>query len=217
MISRYFIDRPIFAWVIAITIMLAGALAIHLLPLTRYPTVAPPSVSIFSYYPGANAQTLENSVTQVIEQQLTEVTVDPSSGSVTLRARFPNPDGLLLPGMYVRAVVTEGATPDGILVPQAAIIRDRRGTPQARLVTAENKLELRNVVVARSVGQNWLVSEGLKPGDRLVMAGGQNVQPGTTVKALDEPPAATAPPQNGTPVAAPGATGPAGGNAPAKP
>ena len=71
MISRYFIDRPIFAWVIAITIMLAGALAIHLLPLTRYPTVAPPSVSIFSYYPGANAQTLENSVTQVIEQQLT--------------------------------------------------------------------------------------------------------------------------------------------------
>ncbi|RYF80585.1 MAG: hypothetical protein EOO29_13415, partial [Comamonadaceae bacterium] len=53
--SRYFIDRPIFAWVIAITIMLAGALAIHLLPLTRYPTVAPPSVSIFSYYPGANA------------------------------------------------------------------------------------------------------------------------------------------------------------------
>jgi len=71
MISRYFIDRPIFAWVIAITIMLAGTLAIHLLPLTRYPTVAPPSVSIFAYYPGANAQTLENSVTQVIEQQLT--------------------------------------------------------------------------------------------------------------------------------------------------
>jgi len=71
MISRYFIDRPIFAWVIAITIMLAGALAIHLLPLTRYPTVAPPSVSIFAYYPGANAQTLENSVTQVVEQQLT--------------------------------------------------------------------------------------------------------------------------------------------------
>ena len=71
MISRYFIDRPIFAWVIAITIMLAGALAIHLLPLTRYPTVAPPSVSIFAFYPGANAQTLENSVTQVVEQQLT--------------------------------------------------------------------------------------------------------------------------------------------------
>ncbi|MDQ7955125.1 MAG: efflux RND transporter periplasmic adaptor subunit [Rhodocyclaceae bacterium] len=144
--------------------------------------------------------------------QLTEVTVDPSSGSVTLRARFPNPDGLLLPGMYVRAVVTEGATPDGILVPQAAIIRDRRGTPQARLVTAENKLELRNVVVARSVGQNWLVSEGLKPGDRLVMAGGQNVQPGTTVKPVDEPPAAAAAPQNGTPVS-PTASGAATGTA----
>ncbi|WP_298428664.1 efflux RND transporter permease subunit, partial [Ottowia sp.] len=71
MISRFFIDRPIFAWVIAITVMLAGALAIRHLPLTRYPPVAPPAVSIFAYYPGADAQTLENSVTQIIEQQLT--------------------------------------------------------------------------------------------------------------------------------------------------
>jgi len=71
MISRFFIDRPIFAWVIAITVMLAGGLAIHLLPLTRYPAVAPPAVSIFAYYPGADAKTLENSVTQIIEQQLT--------------------------------------------------------------------------------------------------------------------------------------------------
>ncbi|MBO9643142.1 MAG: efflux RND transporter permease subunit [Pseudacidovorax sp.] len=71
MISRFFIDRPIFAWVIAITIMLAGALAIHLLPVTRYPVVAPPAVSINAFYPGASAQTVENSVTQVIEQQLT--------------------------------------------------------------------------------------------------------------------------------------------------
>ncbi|VWX62824.1 multidrug efflux system protein [Burkholderiales bacterium 8X] len=71
MISRFFIDRPIFAWVIAITIMLAGALAIHLLPITRYPAVAPPAVSINAFYPGANADTLENSVTQIIEQQLT--------------------------------------------------------------------------------------------------------------------------------------------------
>ena len=127
--------------------------------------------------------------------QLTEVTVDPSSGSVTLRARFPNPDGLLLPGMYVRAVVTEGSTPTGILAPQAAIIRDRRGNPQARLVTAEDKLEVRPVTIARSVGTNWLVSEGLKSGDRLVLSGGQNVQPGTAVKAVAEQPSGS----NGTP------------------
>ena len=158
--------------------------------------------------------------------QLTEVTVDPSSGSVTLRARFPNPEGLLLPGMYVRTVVTEGSTPDGIVVPQGAVSRDRSGRPQARVVTAENKLELRPLVIARSVGSNWLVSEGLRGGDRLVMAGGQNVQPGTTVKPVDEPPAAAAPaapPQNGAPVApsALGAAGtppaPAANSAPAKP
>lgn len=153
--------------------------------------------------------------------QLTEVTVDPSSGSVTLRAKFPNPDGLLLPGMYVRTVVTEGSTPDGIVVPQATVSRDRRGNPQARVVTTENKLELRPVVIARSVGNNWLVSDGLKTGDKLVMAGGQNVQPGTTVKPVDEPPPSSpsaAPPQNGTPIAAPGTNSPAAGtSAPAKP
>lgn len=144
--------------------------------------------------------------------QLTEVTVDPSSGSVTLRAKFPNPDGLLLPGMYVRTVVTEGSTPGGIVVPQATISRDRRGNPQARVVTPENKLELRPVTVARSVGTNWLVSEGLKTGDKLVLAGGQNVQPGTTVKPVDEPPASAAPPQNGTPIT-PVATGATTGTA----
>lgn len=135
--------------------------------------------------------------------QLTEVTVDPSSGSVTLRAKFPNPEGLLLPGMYVRTVVTEGSTPDGIVVPQASISRDRRGNPQARLINAENKLEIRPVVVARAVGNQWLVSEGLKPGERLVMAGGQNLQAGATVKPVDGPPPATSatPPQNGTAIA----------------
>lgn len=139
--------------------------------------------------------------------QLTEVTVDPSSGSVTLRARFPNPEGLLLPGMYVRTVVTEGSTPDGIVVPQAAIARDRRGNPTARLVTPANKLEVRPVTIARSTGTNWLVSEGLKAGERLVLAGGQNLQPGAAVKAVEEPPAAdparaaAGPPQNGTPLA----------------
>ncbi|MFT4268454.1 MAG: efflux RND transporter periplasmic adaptor subunit [Xenophilus sp.] len=123
--------------------------------------------------------------------QLTEVTVDPSSGSVTLRARFPNPEGLLLPGMYVRAAVDEGST-RGIMVPQASIQRDRRGNPVARVVTPGNTLEERPVAVARSVGTHWLISEGLQPGDRLVLAGGQNVQPGTAVRPVDEPPAAGA-------------------------
>lgn len=135
--------------------------------------------------------------------QLTEVTVDPSSSSVTLRAKFPNPDGLLLPGMFVRTVVTEGSTPDGLLVPQSAVKRDRRGNPLARVVNAEDKLEERPLVIARSAGSNWLISEGLKAGDRLVLEGAQNAQPGAKVKIVDVPPASTSskPPQNGTPVA----------------
>ena len=71
--SRYFIDRPVFAWVIAIAIMLAGALSIVVLPVAQYPTIAPPSVNISAFYPGASAETLQNSVTQVIEQQLTGI------------------------------------------------------------------------------------------------------------------------------------------------
>lgn len=153
--------------------------------------------------------------------QLTEVTVDPSSGSVTLRAKFPNPDGLLLPGMYVRTVVTEGSTPQGIVVPQSAIKRDRRGNPVARVVTADNKLETRPVVIARSVGSQWLISEGLKAGDRLVLEGANNAQPGSTVRVIEEPPAAAASaaagkaPANGTPVMAPAAGAAAAPVAPA--
>src|SRR5438045_9701669 len=71
--SRFFIDRPVFAWVIAIAIMLAGALSIVVLPVAQYPTIAPPSVNVSAFYPGASAQTLQNSVTQVIEQQLTGI------------------------------------------------------------------------------------------------------------------------------------------------
>ena len=137
--------------------------------------------------------------------QLTEVTVDPSSGSVTLRARFPNPEGLLLPGMFVRAVVDEGSTPQGIVVPQSAVLRDRRGNPMVRVVTADNKMVEQPVAIARSVGTRWLISEGLKAGDRVVLAGGQHVQPGATVKPVDEPPGAAPARDNGSQAAPAGA------------
>lgn len=116
--------------------------------------------------------------------QLTEVTVDPNSGSVTLRARFPNPEGLLLPGMFVRAVVNEGSTPQGILVPQSAVARDRRGNPVVRVVGEGDKLELRPVVTPRTAGTDWLVTEGLKAGDRVVVEGNRELAAGTQVKVV---------------------------------
>ncbi|WP_295380957.1 efflux RND transporter periplasmic adaptor subunit [uncultured Pseudacidovorax sp.] len=119
--------------------------------------------------------------------KLAEVTVDPSSASVTLRAEFPNPDGLLLPGMYVRAVVDEGTTPQGIVVPASAIQRDRRGNPTVRVVGDGDKLEVRPVVTSRAVGTGWLVAEGLKAGDRLVLEGAQNAQAGAAVRVKMAP------------------------------
>ncbi|VWX62825.1 multidrug efflux system [Burkholderiales bacterium 8X] len=142
--------------------------------------------------------------------QLTEVTVDPSSSSVTLRAVFPNPDGVLLPGMYVRTVVTEGVTSNGILVPQQAIARDRKGNPTARVVGAGDKIEVRQLVVARSIGTDWLVTEGLKAGDRLVLEGARDAQPGTQVKVVSG--AAGSPPAPGAGSNAAPPAGNAGGS-----
>jgi len=132
--------------------------------------------------------------------QLTEVTVDPNSGSVTLRARFPNPEGLLLPGMFVRAVVNEGSTPQGILVPQSAVARDRRGNPVVRVVGEGDKLELRPVVTPRTAGTDWLVTEGLKAGDRVVVEGNRELAAGTQVKVVA--PREPAAPGAGRPAAA---------------
>ena len=112
-----------------------------------------------------------------------EVTVDESTGSVTLRAVFPNPDHKLLPGMFVRARILEGIAPQGLLVPQRGVTRNQRGQPTSLVVNAENKVELRVLKTDRTVGDQWLVTEGLKAGDKVIVEGLQRVQPGVEVTA----------------------------------
>lgn len=114
--------------------------------------------------------------------QFTDVTVDTNTGAVTLRAIFPNPHRILLPGMYVRAVIGEGVVPNAILAPQQGVIRDTRGQPTAWVVGRNNTAELRSLQVSRSVGNDWLVTSGLKDGDRLIVEGTQTLRPGSPVR-----------------------------------
>ncbi|MGI8841650.1 MAG: efflux RND transporter periplasmic adaptor subunit, partial [Caulobacteraceae bacterium] len=116
--------------------------------------------------------------------QFTDVTVDPTTGAVTLRAVFPNPDGLLLPGLYVRAIVVEGIQNDGLLAPQQGVARDEKGQPTALVVDGAGHAQLRQLRTARAVGNKWLVTAGLAPGDRLIVEGLQNVKPGQAVRAV---------------------------------
>lgn len=116
--------------------------------------------------------------------KFSDVTVDPSTGSFILRTVFPNPQHLLLPGMYVRAKVQEGLVDQAILVPQQSVSRDPKGNPVALIVDGSDKVAQRKITVDRAVGDKWLVSEGLKPGDRLIVEGIQKVRPGTSVKAV---------------------------------
>jgi membrane fusion protein (multidrug efflux system) len=109
--------------------------------------------------------------------QFTDVTVDPATGAVQLRAIFPNHDGLLLPGLYVRATINQGVDPKGILVPQDAVGRDPKGEPTALVVDAKNFARLRMIKTGRAVGGNWQVLEGLKPGDKLITEGLAKVAP----------------------------------------
>jgi membrane fusion protein (multidrug efflux system) len=117
--------------------------------------------------------------------QFAEVTVDPNTGDYQLRALVPNPDGLLLPGMYVRAVLSEGVLAQGLLVPQQAITRDPKGNATALIVNHDGKVEPREVKVSRTVGNQWLVDDGLVAGDRLIVEGLQKVQPGMAVKPVE--------------------------------
>lgn len=116
--------------------------------------------------------------------KFSEVTVDQSTGSVTLRAIFPNPQQLLLPGMFVRAIVTEGMNEQAILVPQRGVTRNPAGNAMVMVVGAEDKVEPRVIKVARTVGDSWLVSEGLQAGDRVILEGIQKARPGTQVKVV---------------------------------
>lgn len=116
---------------------------------------------------------------------LTEVSVDPSSGSVTLRAVFPNPDGLLLPGMFVRAEIIEGVRGDAILAPQRAISRTPQGDGVAYVVDADNRAQQRVVETERAMGDKWMIAAGLEAGDRIVVEGFQRFRPGDVVTPVD--------------------------------
>lgn len=152
---------------------------------------------------------LENGTPYPLEGTLkfSDVTVDPSTGSVTLRSIFPNPKQMLLPGMFVRAVVQEGVNEQAILVPQRGVTRNPAGNAMVLVVGAEEKVEPRVIKVDRTVGDNWLVSEGLKAGDRVILEGLQKARPGTPVKAVpfglkpEAAPGAAAQPAAGAPVA----------------
>jgi membrane fusion protein, multidrug efflux system len=110
-----------------------------------------------------------------------EVSVDEATGSVTLRAEFPNPDGLLLPGMYVRALINTGLDPNAILVPQKAITRNNKGQAVAMLVDGSNKVEMRPVTTAEVIGNQWRITSGLTAGDKLIVEGLQKIRPGAEV------------------------------------
>jgi membrane fusion protein (multidrug efflux system) len=116
--------------------------------------------------------------------KFSEVTVDQSAGSITLRAVFANPKQLLLPGMFVRAILEEGISEQAILVPQRGVARNPAGNAMVMLVGNDEKVQPRLIKAVRTVGDNWLVSEGLKAGDRVIVEGLQKARPGTPVKAV---------------------------------
>jgi membrane fusion protein (multidrug efflux system) len=148
--------------------------------------------------------TIQNRVHLVLEDasryplegslQFRDVTVDPTTGSVILRIVFPNPKGVLLPGMFVRAVVDEGVDPRALLVPQQAVSRDPKGNPVTLIVDAENKVQQRTLTLDRAIGDAWLVTGGLAAGERVIVEGLQRVRPGASVKAV---PFETGPEKNG--------------------
>jgi membrane fusion protein (multidrug efflux system) len=127
---------------------------------------------------------LEDGTSYPLEGNLkfSDVTVDPSTGSFILRMIFPNPKHILLPGMYVRALVQEGVVDRAILAPQQGVSRDPKGIPIAMVVDSSGKVEQRTLKIDRAIGDKWLISEGLKPGDRLIVEGLQKIKPGVTVK-----------------------------------
>jgi membrane fusion protein (multidrug efflux system) len=125
--------------------------------------------------------------------QFTDVTVDQNTGSVTLRAIFPNPQAVLLPGMYVRAQVVEGVDPNGILAPQEAVTRDEKGRATAMVVDNRGLAQARILTLAGAVGNQWRVTDGLKAGDRLIVVGVANARPGAPVKVGAAPPPSSAP------------------------
>lgn len=113
-----------------------------------------------------------------------DVTVDPTTGSVILRIVFPNPKNILMPGMFVRAIIQEGIRKNAIMVPQQAVSRDTRGNPLALIVDKEGKVQQKQLTLDRAIGSEWLVSSGLEQGDRVIIEGISKVKPGIPVKVV---------------------------------
>jgi membrane fusion protein (multidrug efflux system) len=140
---------------------------------------------------------LEDGTTYPVEGTLkfADVTVDPSTGSQMIRASFANPNRLLLPGMFVRAQLVEGVQSAALMVPQRAVTRDERGRPTVLVVTPDNKAAQRVLTAPRTIGDNWLVTAGLKPGDKVIVEGAQMLRPGAPVSPSPWSPNAKPAPQ----------------------
>ncbi|MBA0218151.1 efflux RND transporter periplasmic adaptor subunit [Pectobacterium brasiliense] len=136
----------------------------------------------------ANVRLLLENGTEYTEAgtlEFSDVTVDETTGSITLRAIFPNPQHNLLPGMFVRARLDSGVNPTALLVPQQGVTRDPRGQATAMVVGEGNKVEPRALKTSKAVGDKWLVTEGLKAGDRVIVTGLQKIRPGAQVKTKE--------------------------------
>jgi membrane fusion protein (multidrug efflux system) len=132
--------------------------------------------------------------------EFAEAIVDPNTGAVTLRARFPNPQGVLLPGMFVRARLAQAVAPKVILVPQQAVARDPTGAATVYVVGPGDRAQLRSITAIQTVGANWLVTAGLSPGDKVITEGLQRVQPNQPVRPVPaSSPPSTPPVSQGRP------------------
>jgi len=146
---------------------------------------------------------------QVGSLRITDVTVDPTTGMVTVRALFPNPNAVLLPGMFVRARVEEGINENVLLAPQAGVTHDPQGQATALVVGPDNKIEQRTLQVAGTHGAQWIVESGLEDGDRIIVGGLQKVRPGIVVAASEAPSTSTAAFATAGPIAGPSIPAPA--------
>ncbi len=135
---------------------------------------------------------LEDGTSYPLEGTLkfSDVTVDPSTGSFILRMVFPNPKATLLPGMYVRALVQQGIAEKAILAPQQGVSRDPKGNPYVLVVDSKDKVEQKMITAEHAIGDKWLVTDGLKSGDRVIVEGLQKVRPGSPAKVVPLKPAA---------------------------
>ncbi len=129
---------------------------------------------------------LEDNVQYPLEGalQFRDITVDPTTGSIILRVVFPNPKAYLLPGMFIRAVLEEGVNPKALLIPQQAVSRDHKGNPFTLIVDDAGRAQQRMLTLDHAIGDVWLVSSGLAPGERVIVEGMQKVKPGASVKAI---------------------------------